>query len=93
MQVTLTIKKDNRNIFCGHVFFMQTILVEHGRSRNEVEEKLMGQLQALYEISPEALSFKIRSHHVVKALNSIRRQKGKTKNTELQVSFNSAYFI
>ena len=93
MQLTLTIKKDNRNIYCGHVFFMQTLLIEHGRSRVEVVEKLLTQLQSLFEISKDALTFKIKSHHEVKALNTIRRLKGKTNHTDLQVSFNSAYFI
>lgn len=92
MQVILTIKKDKRNVYCGHVFFMQNILVEHGRSYLEVQEKLMAHLQSLFEISADALHLKIRTHHAVKAINSMRRLKRKTKNTDLQVSFNSKYF-
>lgn len=93
MTVTLTIKKDKRNIYCGHVFFMDMVLIEHGRSYAEVKQKIETSLQNMYEISAEALNVQTRSHHVTKALNGIWRLKRKQQKRELEVSFNSAYFV
>lgn len=93
MQVTATIKKDKRNIYCGHVFFMENLLIEHGRSYVEVEEKLRAHLLGLFELSVDALQLKIKTHHVIKAAHVIRRMERKINNTDLQVSFNSKYFI
>ena len=93
MQLLLTIKRDKRKVFCGHVFFMNQLLIEHGRSEAELKEKLSHWLFNLFEISADAIHFQIRSHHVTKALHVIGRLKRKPKEGELSVSFNSEYFI
>ena len=93
MQLLLTIKRDKRKVFCGHVSFMNQVLIEHGRSEAELKEKLSGWIHELFEISADAIHFQTRSYHVVKALHVMGRLKRKPKEEELSVSFNSEYFI
>lgn len=93
MQLWLTIKRDKRKVFCGHIIFMDTVLIEHGGSHQDVKEKMSALLQNMYELSSDAIQFQIKSHHIVKATNSIRRLKRKPNKEELVVTFNSDYFI
>ena len=92
MNVLITITKDKRNIFCGHAFFMNNLLIEHGRSADAVQQKLKQLLADMYEITPDAFHFIVQGYSSSKALNVINRLKKSRKHARTEVWFDSRYF-
>jgi len=92
MRVLLTITKDRRNIYCGHAFLMENLVIEHGRSAEAVQLKLKEAITNMYEIRPESLQFVVRGHYSIKAFHIMKRLKRKNNLPQTEVWFNSQYF-
>lgn len=92
MKLTLSIKKGKKGWVWGSVFIMHNLIIENGRSKKEVKQKLLAQLQHFYELNPTTLQLQEETPHRSKARQLVNRLRKNGCPPPVSFSFNSAYF-